>query len=340
MVKKTLARKEFGEILMDRAFLFSILVQFILISMLLFVYASYSQISKAKVPITVSISSNDTELIKNLESSGVNVVVVPADQGQGIAAPQTYAPNAASAAIDTQTRTVKTDPSNIMSGFAIAKIKSVSEKVSFDEALAASNFDFRVERNFEGAAEFVQMGYGMLIPICLILPAVVAMSISTQSIFIERKRNTIELLLVSPISNGSITFYKVAPLVLVSVLCSIAWLLLVSLQIPVSNFPLLIFVSFALSVLMVSASVIVSCKSKTVREANAFSSVVGMFVMISLVLPYNPISMYTPTSVMARAASNALDTEMVIGALAIGLIGLFTYLWAMKAVGELRTNYT
>jgi ABC-type Na+ efflux pump permease subunit len=337
-LQKTLLKKEFGEITMDRAFLFSIVIQFLLISMLLFIYVSYSQISKAKVPITVSINSNQTDLIKNLEDAGVKVVVLNGSNPAPVTRP--LAPNAAIASIDTQAKTVKTDPSNIMSGFAIAKIKSVSEKVSFDEALAKHNFDFQVERNFDGAAEFVQMGYGMLVPICLILPAVVAMSISTQSIFTERKRNTIELLLVSPISNGSIAFYKIFPLVLVSVLCSAAWLLMVSWQIPVSNFPLLLFVSLFMSLIMVALSVVVSCKSKTVREANAFSSIVGMFIMVSLVLPYNWLVVYTPTSVMSRAASNALDKEMLIGAAILGLFAVLSYTWALRAVGELRRSYT
>lgn len=337
-MKKTLLKKEIGEITMDRAFLFSIVIQFLLISMLLFIYVSYSQISKSKVPITVSINSNQTDLIKNLEDAGVKVVVVNDSTPPPI--PRTYAPNTAIASIDTGAKKVTTDPSNIMSGFAIAKIKSVSEKVSFDEALAEHNFDFRVERNFEGAAEFVQMGYGMLVPICLILPAVVAMSISTQSIFTERKRNTIELLLVSPIKNSTIAFYKIAPLVLVSVLCSAAWLVMVASQIPIMNFPLLLIVSLFISLIMVALSVVVSCKSKTVREANAFSSIVGMLIMVSLVLPYNWLVVYTPTSVMSRAASNALDNEMLIGTAVLGIAAALSCLWALRAVGELRRSYT
>ncbi|MFH0817714.1 MAG: ABC transporter permease subunit [Candidatus Micrarchaeota archaeon] len=339
-MRKTLAKKEFGEMWMDRAFLFSIVVQFILISMLLFIYVSYSQISKANISVTVSINSNQTDLIKSLESSGVKVVIVNTSTGAPPPIPGIIAPNTAVAAIDTDAKTVKTDPSNIMSGIAIAKIKAVSEKVSFDEALAEHNFDFKVERNFEGSAEFVQMGYGMLIPICIILPAVVAMSISTSSIFTERKRNTIELLLVSPISNASIAFYKTAPLVLVSVLCAAAWLTIVSWQIPTSNIPLLLLVSFAISIAFVSLSVVISCKSKTVREANALSSVVGMLIMVSMVIPYHQLVIYTPTSVMARAASNALDSDMLIGTGIMLIAGFLAYLWAMKAVGELRRSYT
>jgi ABC-type Na+ efflux pump permease subunit len=351
-MKKTLAKKEFNEMLMDRAFLFSIVVQFILVSMLLFIYVSYSQISKTNVPITVTINSNETELISSLKDSGVNVIVT--EGGENPAIPKTFSPNAAAAAIDTSAKTVKTDPSNIMSGFAIAKIKSASEKVSFDQALSNNNFTYSEDRVFQGSAEFVQMGYGMLIPICIILPAVVAMSISTSSIFTERKRNTIELLLVSPITNLSLTLYKVFPLVGVSVVCSLAWLLLVSTAIPissssisafgfevfVSNIWLLLAVSFSISVLMVSLSVVVSCKSKTVREANAFSSIVGMFIMVSLVLPYNPLVVYTPTSVMARAASSVLDNEMLIGSAALAFVAFLSFLWAKRAVGELRESYT
>ncbi len=337
-IKTTLIKKELGEIGMDRAFLFSIFVQFLLISMLLFIYASYSQILTAEIPVTIAINSNETDLIEELEESGAKVILV--DEGRNRGIPRTISPNTAVASIDTEEKTVKSDPSNIMSGFAIAKIKSVSEKVSFDQALEKNNFMFDVDRSFEGSAEFIQMGYGILIPICIILPAIVVMSISTQSIFIERKRNTIELLLVSPISNNAIAVYKVFPLVGVSVLCAFAWLLLVSLQIPTANIQLLLLVSFFLSLFLVSMSVVFSCKSKTVREANALSSVAGMFAMVSLVMPYSPAVLYSPTSVMARAASNTLDTEMIMGTAALGAVSLIAYWFALRAVEELRRSYT
>lgn len=338
-IESTLVKKEVREIGMDRAFLFSILVQFLLVSMLLFIYSSYSHILTTEVPVIITIDSNETALIEELEGSGAKVVLVEPG-GNSREPPRSTVPNTAVAAIDTNSGAVRADSSNIMSGFAIAKIKSVSEKVSFEEALAENNFDFQVERNFEGSAEFIQMGYGILIPICIILPAIVAMSISTQSIFSERKRNTIELLLVSPISDNSIAVYKVFPLVAISVLCSAAWLIMVSWQIPTSNFPILLAVSFFLSLLLVSLSVVFSCKSKTVREANAMSSVAGMFAMVSLVLPYSPLVIYSPTTVMARAASNALDAEMLIGAAILGVLALLAYAASLRAVGDLRRSYT
>ncbi|MFH1447874.1 MAG: ABC transporter permease [Candidatus Micrarchaeota archaeon] len=337
-IKRALIKKEIVEIGMDRAFLFSILVQFLLISMLLFIYTSYSHILTTDVPVTITITSNETELIKELEGSGVNVIITGSTDTKQTSRPSPI--NTAAATIDIDSKEVKSDPSNIMSSFAIAKIKSVSEKISFAQALEENNFDFRVERNFEGSAEFIQMGYGILIPICIILPAIVAMSLSTQSIFTERKRNTIELLLVSPISNNSIAVYKVFPLVLISVLCSAAWLTMVSLQIPTSNIPLLLFVSLSLSLLLVSLSVVFSCKSKTVREANAMSSVAGMFAMVSLVLPYSPLVIYSPTSVMARAASNTADADMLIGAGILAVFSVLSYLVALRAVTELRRSYT
>ncbi|MEM3399619.1 MAG: ABC transporter permease [Candidatus Micrarchaeia archaeon] len=357
-----LLTKEFADIVGDRAFIFSVIIQFILISLLVFIYSLYSNISEAPVKVKIAVDSNDTELIKSLEKTGAEVILLQKPQASNeteqrgessetqnetsaattneTKKPSLIPPTEVVASIDTSSKYVRTDPSNLMSGFAIAKIKAASKTLSFEEALRKSNFTFSVERNINENADFVQMGYGVLVPIAIILPALVAMSLSTQNIFIERKRQTIELLLVSPVSNLYLTFAKVFPLVFASTVCAIAWLFIVQQEIPLMNLPLLYFLAFLFSLLAVGMSVVISAGSKTVKEADALSSILGMLIMITMVMPHNPLSVFTPTIVIARAASNTVDFEIMAGTFLLFVFAIISFFLAWWSVSKLRKSYT
>lgn len=342
-------RKEFTEILGDRSFLFSIVVQFLLISMLLFIYSVYSKIAVSPIEVTVAVDKNDTQLAGRLRDAGVRVVTaepsaagssppLPAGlQGTGGTAGASGGQGAKVVASISSGK-ITTDPTNVMSGFAIARIKSATDEITFEDALLKANFTYESVSNAR-RSDFAQMGYAAIIPMAILFPVLVAMALSTQGIFTERKRKTIELLLASPISDMKLTFYKVFPLVAVSTACATAWLLLIMRQIEMENFSLLVLLTLLLSLLAVSTSVIVSSKAQTSREANAISSVIGMLMTIMILLPYSPVSVYLPTVVISRAAANPVDGEMIAGSVLLAAISFLTYFLAVRSVRDLRENY-
>jgi len=338
--------KEFNEVVTDRAFLISIVIQFLLISTLLFIYSTYANVSKTPITVKVALDKSNPSLEEKLKNAGVQVVFSNDSQPQNNAAPTAASPasitparNQVVATINTEEKKVTTE-SNILSAFAISKIKQASEELSFEEALSEKGFSFSSSQPIEQTSELVQLGYGILIPISAMLPALIAMSLATQNIFMERKRKTIELLLVSPISDFELAFNKIMPLVLISSLCSFAWLFLVSQRIPLLNFSLLVFISFLISLFLVSLSVIISCKSKTVKEADGVSSIVGMVLMITLVAPHTPLTIYMPTIVLARTASNFIDFEIAVGLIAFIIFTILSFMLAVRGIGELRKNYS
>jgi ABC-type Na+ efflux pump permease subunit len=327
-----LTEKEFREILGDRAFLGSIIVQFITISMLLFLYDTYSEVMHSpnlSSRVTVALDKNNTELINRLEGSGVNVVL---ENASGAVKPNAF--------INTTTGEVKTDPGNIFSGFAIAKINSVSEAISFDEAIRQGNFSYSSQSLAGGNTDFVEMGYGLIVPIALMMPAMVSLSLSIQNILSERKKRTVELLLVSPISDFDIAFAKSAPYVLASTLSGAAWLLLVMQKIPVYNIPLLILAELLISLVLVSLSVLISASARSIQEANVLSSLVGMIFVFSMLLPSSSLSFYLPTILISRISSNFPDEEIVAGLVLLAALGMLCFWLAVKGVGRMRKSYS
>lgn len=322
-----LLEKELREIAGDRAFLGSILIQFITISMLLFLYDTYSEVMHSpNLRITVAVDTNNTALISKFEEAGVRVVPV-GEEG-------------VNAVLNTTSGEVRTDPSNIFSGFAIAKINLVSKSISFEDALERSNFSYSSEKLAEGHHELVQMGYGLIIPIAVVMPAMVGLSLSIQNILSERKRRTIELLLVSPISDFEIAVSKILPYVAASTACGTAWLLLVAQRIPVYNLPLLILAELLLSLMLVSLSVFISSTARTMQEANVLSSLAGMLLVFSILLPSTDLSSYLPTILLSRISSNYPDERIVVGLLLLSCMSALLLLLATKGVGRMRRSYS
>ncbi|MEM3556139.1 MAG: ABC transporter permease [Candidatus Micrarchaeia archaeon] len=322
--------KETREILSDRAFLGSILIQFITISMLLFLYDTYSEVMHSpNLKITIAVDTNNTALVSKLEESGVKVVPVGDEAVEKV-----------NAVINTTTGEVKTDPSNIFSGFAIAKISSVSKSISFEDALEKNNFSYSSEKLAEGHHDFVQMGYGLIIPISLLMPAMVGLSLSIQNILGERKKRTIELLLVSPLSDFDIAFSKVIPYVVTSTLCGAVWLFIIGGRIPVYNTLLLILTEFLLSFALVSVSVLISSTARSMQEANVLSSLAGMLLVFSILLPSSDFSLYSPTTLISRIASNYPDEKIIFGLLLLAGISALLFFFAMKGVARMRRSYS
>lgn len=327
-----LPEKEFREILGDRAFLGSIIIQFITISMLLFLYETYSDVMHSpnlNGRVTVALDSNNTELMSRLQDSGVGVVLLNESGGEK--------PNAI---INTTTGDVSTDPGNIFSGFAIAKINSVSQAISFDEAIHNANFSYSSGNLYGGNTDFVEMGYGLIVPIALVMPAMVGLSLSIQNILSERKKRTIELLLVSPISDFDIAFAKTAPYILSAIICGAVWIAIVTQKIPVYNIPLLILAEMLLSLILVSLSVIISASARSIQEANVLSSLAGMLVVFSILLPSSFLSLYFPTILISRISANFPDWGIITGLVLLAVAGILCFWLAVKSVGRMRKSYS
>ncbi|MFH0972072.1 MAG: ABC transporter permease [Candidatus Micrarchaeota archaeon] len=337
------AEKELKDLVTDRVFIISVLLQFTIISALLFLYTFYSTINNTNLAVTVQIDKYDQELINRLMESGARVQV---QTPEGIKVYGNLSGNRlnrvgrVNIAYNTSTNEVKSDASNIFSGYAISKIRDAADELSFDQALVSEKFSYTVEDVEDGNFAFLPISYGIIIPIALILPAFIIMGFTLQGILVERKTKVIELLLVSPISDFQIAQIKIVPYIFASTLLSILWLLLIGIRIEYQNFALLGLISFLFSMLIISISTIISCTASSVKEANALSSIFGMTVPMLGILPYNALSIYFPTAIMARIASSRVNDELLLTIGVFAIAAMACFVWAVNAIRKMRVNFS
>ncbi|MCX8166420.1 MAG: ABC transporter permease [Candidatus Micrarchaeota archaeon] len=335
-----LLEKEIAEILRNRAFLISVITQIFMIFVLLFMYKTYSNIDHYNIPITVAVNSNDTTMINALKQSGVNVVVknsssTPNTNTNPIQTNQTFQNQVAE--IDLENKTIKTDSSNILSSIAIARIKVASKIKSFEEVLQDNNYTFQVQGNTK-KNEFAQIAYSLIVPLIVLFPAIVSMTLASESLLLEKKKKTIELLLVSPVSNLYILIVKLVPLVIFGVLTSLILILFASSQIEILNQHVLLVIALIMNVIATSLGIIISTKSKTVREANAISAIIAI-IIVSFIVISNPFSIYFPHTIAARVSITNIDSAIIQGIIINIIFAIMISFLAYKSIESMRTNY-
>ena len=334
--------KELYEVINNRAFRMSIITQVFLVFVMVYLYKTYSSIDQYKIPITVSVNENDPALVQALEDNGVTVVVRPtanSSNSSGASSAQASRPRGSNevAQIDVNSKEIKSDSSNILTSIAIARIKVASRVKSLDDLLAENNFTFKVQGSQDNN-DFAQMAYGLIIPLVIMFPAIVSMTLASQGLLIEKKKRTIELFLVSPISDFSIAIAKILPLSVASLLTSVILLLVASNDIVIKNQLILIVVSCLVAIAATSLGIVISTFSKTVREANALSAIVAIMSVAVIVIP-TPLSLYMPHTTAARAAVTSLDEPILLGMFFSLFLAVLSFAVAFYSVARMRKNY-
>ena len=89
---------------------------------------------------------------------------------------------------------------------------------------------------------FVELIYGFIIPFILLLPFFLASNIVTDSVVGEKERKTFEVLLMTPLSSYMVIIGKTLPILLFSLIQSLAWMGFLNLiRVPIFNPFLLVF---------------------------------------------------------------------------------------------------
>lgn len=332
--------KEIMEIIGNRAFRISILTQIFLIFVMVFMYKTYANIDQYNIPITVAVNSNDTTMITALKDSGVNVIVKENTteeqnwQSQSAAKPRQQNQVAE---IDMNTKEIKSDSSNILTGIAIARIKVASRIKSFEDLLLENRFSFQTN-GYQDKNEFAQLAYSLIIPLIVLFPAIVSMTLASQNILLEKKKKTIELLLVSPISNLHITVAKIVPLAAVSVVTSVLLFAVAANDVEIKNYPVLIALAGITGLAGTAFGIIISTSSRTVREANAVSAIVAILAVGLMIIP-GPVAMIMPHTVAARAAVTTVDFWILSGLALNAAAALVVCYAAYLSIKGMRKNY-
>lgn len=195
---------------------------------------------------------------------------------------------------------------------------------------------------------FVEIMYGFIIPFVVLLPFFLASNIVTDSVVGEKERKTFEVLLMTPLSSTMVVVGKILPILLFSLIQSIAWIILLNLlKVPIYHTLLLIVLLFFVGLAFIGLGVIISMLVDSTKEANSAITLLLFFATFVLFVPLfmdmpslQGILNLIPTIIMVKMTSTpVLDPQILLSflptvALSLVVFGLSVYFF--KREGAIR----
>lgn len=142
---------------------------------------------------------------------------------------------------------------------------------------------------------FFEFLYGVVIPLLVITPIMISGGLIIDTISEEYERKTVDLLLVSPLSMSDITNGKIIAATLIAPVQVGIWMVLVSMNgVHVYNIPYLLWLSFILTLLIVTLG---ACVAMHYRERASsqyvYSQMLVVLFLLGVAVPDAPLNLIT-----------------------------------------------
>jgi ABC-2 type transport system permease protein len=187
---------------------------------------------------------------------------------------------------------------------------------------------------------FVEVMYGFIVPFILLLPFFLASNLVTDSIVGEKERKTFEVLLMTPLSSSMVVLGKIIPILGLSLLQSLAWILLLDLlQVPIFNTMLLFLVLLSLGLGFIGVGVLISILVDSTKEANSAITLILVFATFILFVPlfiksevFQALFNVIPTVLMVKIASSpVISPEIMLYLLPTVLVSLVIFMLTVRS---------
>ncbi len=330
---RALSRKEFGDIVRERLYLFAFGVQLIMVVGIIYTALLYTSISSPVVGGDFIQSSVRVGIMGDFELRAEGIVAQKLPAGDpmealtegGLAAVLFVPPDYEETALrgGDLRFVLALDNTNVLSGYADAAVsnaitelseelkrKRLAREVDPDAVLRPINVaEYGIGAKKQPLPmEFTELMYGLLIPFILLLPVFLSTNMMTDSIVGEKEKKTYEALIAAPMSKFEIIVGKAIPIVAVTMLQVIAWIILLELRgIEVYNFFSLLIMIALLDVVFVGLGIAISAFSDTIKDANAG---VAVLILVASLAFFAPIASrgypyaYSPVFMISKLASN------------------------------------
>lgn len=363
-----LARKEAQDILTNKIYLLVIFVQIFIVlgAFGLAVAASiatdpslidnYKITSSLKVGMTMDLKGSQLE--QDLKDQKLNIVYYNNSDdalkylGKGLVAVVGSSPQGQI--------TVQTDNSNVFYPIISQKLTDAVNKYKLTKRLESAGLNQSTIQKIQNpiilteinintdqnkaplaldSAYFVEVMYGFIVPFVLLLPFFMASNIVTDSIVGERERKTFEVLLMTPLSSSMVIIGKILPILIISMLQSIAWILLLNvLKVPVYNPLILFFILFFVGLGFIGVGVIISMLVDSTKEANSAITLALMFATFILFAPlfikasyFEAILNFIPTVLMVKISSTpVVEPGLLLSSIPTLLLSSAIFLLAVR----------
>lgn len=351
-----IVKKEFRGLLNERTILLAVLLQLFIAMFSSFLMVGLtsmydpSSISKySRFKYSVAYCGNDSGLRDYLEkSSDFNVYgmelspAVAALKERKLAA-VIWVPDTAPDADDPVKITLYSLQNDLQSAIVNVKLKDIFLKFEKDlrgvrsARLNEQPIPLQIPAA-RGGGDFYEFVYGLLIPLLLFMPAIIASALVIDLITEEYQHETLETLIATPVTFPEVVWGKVLACELLIPLQAGAWLLLLLINgIAIQNVPLILLqVTFtSLVPILLGALTALHYRERTSAQF-IFSTALVVVILFVLALPANPLNLLTRLAVGTAGPDQWI---VLAGVVAIGaVLSVATQKYAEKIGREHHTG--
>jgi len=336
-----IAKKEFRGLFNERTILLAILLQLFIAMFSSFLMVGLtsmydpSSLSKySRYKYNIAYAGNDSALLGYLESSQ-DFRVYPMDLSTGVAALKErklsaviYVPDTSPLADEPVKITLYTLTNDLQSAIVDVKLKDIFLKYEKDlrqirvARLSELPIPLQVPKT-SGGGDFYEFVYGLLIPLLVFMPAIIASALVIDLITEEYQHETLETLISTPITFSEMVWGKVLACELLVPIQAGAWLLLLMINgIAIENAGLILLqvVVTLLILILLGALTALHYRERTAAQF-IFSTALVVVILFALALPSNPLNLLT-----RLAVGTAGPEQWLVLATTGGIIVILGYL--------------
>lgn len=261
----TLAKKEFKDILSEKIYVMTLVLQVFVVVGIVFLGMFYAQI---QISITyvgnVYVESDDLEFVQQLERDERIKLISSPDRAVAVI--------------------------KIQEGIIEVEMRDFNFRDDVEDIIERAYSNKRIKWGVISKGlnpVFIEMMNSLLIPLVLLLPVFFSMNILSDSIVKEKERKTLETLFSAPMRREEIIIGKIIPVVVLALAQVLAWIGILSIVYPhLYHIPLLILFLAILMAFFFSSAVAFSTYAGTLSESNLFLILFMMGVTLLVFVPF------------------------------------------------------
>jgi ABC-2 type transport system permease protein len=312
-----IARKEFGGLFNERTILLAVLLQLFIALFSSFLMVGLtsmydpSSLSKySRFRYNVAYAGNDSQMFDYLTTSK-DFRVYRMNLSDGVAALKErklsaviWVPDTAPGAQEPVKITLYTLQNDIQSAIVDVKLKDIFLKYEADLRTARADrlhdapIPLEVPKS-AGGGDFYEFVYGLLIPLLVFMPAIIASALIIDLITEEYQHETLETLISTPVTFTEIVWGKVLACELLVPVQAGAWILLLLVNgIAIENAGLILLQVSVSSFILILLGALVALHYRERTAAQfIFSTALVVVMLLALALPDNPLNLLTRLAV-------------------------------------------
>jgi ABC-2 type transport system permease protein len=343
-----ITKKEFRGLFNERTILLAVLLQLFIAMFSSFLMVGLtsmydpSSLSKySRYKYNVAYAGNDSAVLDYLQTSP-DFRVYPMDLSTGVAALKErklsaviYVPDTSPAADEPVKITLYTLTNDLQSAIVDVKLKDIFLKYEKDlrlirvDRLSEQPIPIQVPKT-TGGGDFYEFVYGLLIPLLVFMPAIIASALVIDLITEEYQHETLETLISTPVTFSEMVWGKVLACELLVPIQAGAWLLLLMVNgIVIENAGLILLqvVVTSLILILLGAITAIHYRERTAAQF-IFSTSLVVVILFVLALPSNPLNLLTRLAVGTAGPEQWLVLAATGGIIVI--LGYLTQKYAEK----------